>query len=208
MSDSLNQPVRKSLGEPVAAIRDAARYLDAAVSAHLAGQRTVAKQLFALADMPEIRAWTYSMWADSSVHLRVPTPESPVAKALRPQSRMPTEAIKRAIHGRDGYSCRFCGIPVIRAEVRKRISLAYPDVVRWSGVSDKEKHAAFQTMWAQYDHIVPHAHAGSNELENLVLACAPCNFGRAGYTLKDVAVSDPREQPIDRSHWDGLERFK
>ena len=47
-------------------------------------------------------------------------------------------------------------------------------------------------MWAQYDHLVPHARRGTNELGNLVITCAPCNFGRMEHCLEDVGLIDPR----------------
>ncbi len=198
---------RQSLSEPIAELKDAARYLDAAVSAHLQGKRAIAEELFRLADMPEIRKWTKSIWANSDVHVRFRSSEPTLAKELRTKERMPTLAEKSRVHQRDGYHCRFCGMPVIRSQTRKLIHEAYPHAVIW-GDKELQQHAAFQAMWAQYDHIVPHARGGTNDLENLVLTCAPCNFGRAGYTLQEVAVSDPRIRLPVQSQWDGLERFR
>jgi len=43
--------VRQCLREPIHEIFDAARYLDAAVSAHLAGHFKLAEELIRLADM-------------------------------------------------------------------------------------------------------------------------------------------------------------
>jgi hypothetical protein len=62
-------------------------------------------------------------------------------------------------------------------------------------------------MWAQYDHVVPHAHGGTSDLSNVVLTCAACNFGRGAYTLEDMALIDPRSHPPIETGWDGLERF-
>ena len=199
--------LRLCLSEPIDQLKDAARYLDAAVSAHLQHKPTLAEELFRLADMPEIRQWTKSIWANSEIHVRSRSTEPTLAKELRVKERMPSQAAKERVHQRDGYHCRFCGMPVVRRETRKRIREAYPAAVGWG---DKEmlQHAAFQAMWAQYDHVVPHARGGNNDLENLVLTCAPCNFGRAGYLLQEVAVSDPRTRQPMGSHWDGLERFR
>lgn len=202
------QGMRYCLSEPIADIWDAARHLDDAADAHLNGNSALAEELIRRADRPEIRRWLKSIWADSSVHLRVPLPrQQPMSKELRSKSRMPTTSDKVVIHQRDGYNCRFCGMPVIRREARTRIRALYPNALNW-GSKEVEQHAAFQAMWAQYDHVVPHAKGGTNDLENLVLTCAACNFGRAGYTLEEVAVSDPRLRPPVRSIWDGLERFK
>jgi hypothetical protein len=165
--------------------------------------------LIRVADMVEIRKWTKAIWADSSIHLVASAiQEQPsLSKQLRAKSRMPTGAEKERIHQRDGYNCRFCGMTIIRRETRTRMRAIYPNAVTW-GSKELEQHAAFQTMWAQYDHLVPHAKGGTNDLDNMVLTCAPCNFGRGSYSLAEVGVADPRTRPPLRSTWDGLERFR
>ena len=62
-------------------------------------------------------------------------------------------------------------------------------------------------MWAQYDHLLPHSKGGNNDVNNIVVTCAPCNFGRMSYTLEEVGLIDPRTREPIRSAWDGLERF-
>lgn len=197
--------LRSCLREPIPAIFDAARYLDAAVSAHLAGQKALAAELLALANAPLIWSWTDSIWGKNSIYVSVSklhtTPTIDKAK-----ERMPSAAQKAALHQRDGFHCRFCGIPVIRAEIRKAIQGLYPDVVPW-GRSNTSQHAAFQCMWAQYDHVVPHAHGGGNALDNLVITCAACNYGKMNYTLEQLGLKDPRMTPPVKSFWDGLERI-
>ena len=198
---------RHCLRDPIPEIADAARYLDAAVSAHLTRRPNLAEELIRLADMAAIRAWTESLWGSHSpyVHYQeVALPSLP--KQARAKLRMPTSDEKRELHLRDGYRCRFCGIVVVRKEVRERIRIVYPHALPW-GSKNVEQHAAFQAMWAQYDHLVPHARSGTNELENLVVTCAPCNFGRMNYTLEEVGLIDPRTREPVRSSWDGLERF-
>ena len=195
------------LSEPIPQVEVAARYLDSAVTAHLDGKFAFAEELIRLADIPEIRRWTKSIWANSSVHVRFPQTEPSLSRELRTKARMPTVAEKESMHRRDGYNCRFCGMPVIRRETRAKIRAAYPNALNW-GDKEVEQHAAFQAMWAQYDHLLPHARGGTNDLENLVLTCAPCNFGRAGYTLAEVGVADPTLRLPTASAWDGLKRFR
>lgn len=200
---------RLCLSEPTPQITEAARYLEEATVAHLNGDAPLAEALIRKADIPEIRRWLKPIWADSRVHLRVTAPQEQLSlsRELRSKARMPSASIKALIHQRDGYNCRFCGMPVVRRETRTRIRALYPAALSW-GSKEAEQHAAFQAMWAQYDHVMPHARGGTNELENLVLTCAACNFGRAGYTLEEVAVTDPRIRAPAPTSWDGLERFR
>lgn len=202
--------LRYCLCPPIPEIEAAARLLDDAVSAHLQGQRDVAEKLFRLADIKAIWEWTESIWGKNSPYTQyrpVPTAPSPLPKGQRVKSRMPTADEKRQIHARDGYHCRFCGIPVIRTETRKKIAAVYPEAVPW-GRTNTTQHAAFQAMWAQYDHILPHARGGTNDIDNVILTCAPCNFGRGDYMLEEVGLLDPRQREPRRSSWDGLERFR
>ena len=211
MITQLQQPrvARLCLREPIAEIAEAARHLDAAVTAHLQGDSRLAGDLIRLADMPVIREWVESLWGKSSPYVQYrPVPDAPLALSneLRGTERMPTAKEKKALHLRDGYHCRFCGIPVIRSEIRLRIRKAYPHALPW-GRYNKDQHAAFQAMWAQYDHVLPHARGGTNDPSNVVLTCAPCNFGRMNYTLEEVALVDPRTREPVQTSWDGLERF-
>lgn len=200
--------LRTCLSEPIPQIAEAAEYLKQATAAHLLRDFDRAEELIRQADMPEIYRWLKPIWANSSIHLRVPAQqEQSLNKEFRSKARMPNTSIKASIHQRDGYNCRFCGIPVVRRETRTRIKDRYPTALRW-GSKETEQHAAFQAMWAQYDHVVPHARGGTNELENMILTCAACNFGRAGYTLEEVALIDPRSRPPIKTVWNGLENFK
>lgn len=198
--------LRTCFREPIAEIFDAARYLDAAVTAHLSGDLELAKTLFASADIEAVWNWTDSVWGANSQYVTVRQSHARV-EALREKERMPSAKQKAQLHQRDGFHCRFCGLPVVRPEVRKKICSSYPDQVPW-GRTNKSQHAALQAMWAQYDHVVPHAHGGKNDLENLVVTCAACNFGKMSYTLEELSLSDPRLRPPVQSPWDGLERFK
>ena len=202
---------RACLSDPIPEIFDAARYLDAAVSAHLAGRRALAEELIRLADNPLIAQWTESLWGKGGPWTQPPLPVANPAPYLpkdqRPVPRMPTRQQKADLLARDGHHCRFCGIPVIRAEVRQRITKAYPRAARWKA-GNKNQHAGFQAMWVQYDHLLPNSRGGVTSLVNLVIACAPCNFGRTELTLEEVGLLDPPSREPIRSAWDGLERFR
>jgi len=194
---------------PIPAITVAANYLDEAVSAHTAKRPERAEELIKLANMPVIEEWGESLWGKASPYIqyrRVADAPPTFALAQRERLRMPTSAERHALHLRDGYHCRFCAIPLIRREVRDQFRKLYPLAVSW-GRTAKTQHAAFLTMWAQYDHILPHSRGGNNDLENLIVTCAPCNFGRMSYTLDEVGLADPRKREPVHSNWDGLERL-
>ena len=202
----MNVPLRPCLRDPIPEIADAAQHLDAAVSAHLSGNTRAAEKLFRLANIPRSANGRNRCGARDSPYVR---PRCIVGSETLGNSavpRMPNKAAKALLHARDGYHCRFCGIAVISSDVRKRIVRAYPDAVTW-GRRNCDQHAAFQAMWAQYDHVVPYQRGGSNDCENLVVTCAPCNFGRMDFLLVEVGLLDPRDREPVQSKWDGLARF-
>lgn len=197
--------MRTCFREPIPALFDAARFLDAAVSAHLIGRGSLARELFQTADIPSVRQWLESIWGARSRYVTVKSLPAP-AVTSKVEARMPTEMQIQALHARDGFHCRYCGIPVIRPEVRKAALRLYPDAISW-GRTNASQHAGFQTLWAQYDHVVPHSCGGTNELDNLVVSCAACNYGKMSYRLEELGLSDPRDRPPVVSGWDGLERL-
>ena len=185
--------LKACLSNPIFEIFEAARFLDAAVSAHLMGKLRMADELIRLADIPLIAEWTEALWGRGGPWTRPFQVENPapfVPKAHRLKERMPTKAEEQPLLVRDGFQCRFCGIPLVRAQTRSLIRKAYPEALRW-GASNKEQHAGFQAMWLQYDHIMPHARGGTNELHNMLATCAPCNNGRSNLTLEEAGPLIP-----------------
>jgi len=201
--------LRKCIREPIPEILYAANYLDEAVAAHLIGDINKAELLLKKSDMPIIREWTESIWGAGSPHIEVQiVPNAPqiLAKGDRVKVRMPSKIGMRTLHDRDGFHCRFCEIPVIRKEVRQTLKALYPQVVSW-GRRNIEQHAALQAMWLQYDHVIPHSRGGNNNLNNVVITCAPCNFGRMDNLMEEIGLMDPRTRKPVLSNGDGLERL-
>ena len=198
--------------KPVQEIFEAARLLDAAVAAHAMKRRDLAEELIHLADMPSIAEWANSIWGPGGPWSRPNKVEGQppfLPKAERTKIRMPIAAEKAALIARDGFCCRFCRIPLVRKETRDAIRSVYPFALRWGDQNkNSEQHTAFQAMWLQYDHIVPHSRGGTNELGNMLITCAPCNYGRWHHTLDEVGLADPREYQTQPTTWDGLERFR
>lgn len=210
-----NGSLRSCFRKPIPEIFEAAAYLATSVKAHRAGNFALAEKLISDADIPAISAWTDSIWGKvtQEVHGFVAVPASPplLPRHMRLKPRMPTAATKRALIARDRFHCRFCGIPVMRSETRGRIRLAYPQAVRW-GRRNAEQHAALQCLWLQYDHLLPNQRGGSSDIENMVVTCGPCNFGRMEHTVEEARLMNPLERLPEPSwvgyySWCGLEDF-
>ncbi len=205
----MNQVLRKCFREPIDEIFIASNYLDEAVNYHLIGNYQKTEQLILKADIPIIREWTESLWGKNSPYVNFRKIENapPIFEKInRIENRMPNQDLKNKLIQRDGYNCVFCGIPLIRSEVRNYIKKLYPNSLKWER-ENINQHAAFQAMWLQYDHLLPHSRGGNNDLENLVITCAPCNFARMQYTISEVGIENPFLNKRTISNWDGLERI-
>lgn len=202
--------LRHCLREPIPEIEIAAHRLRDAVSAHLKGERDVAEELFRQADDKVIWDWLDSVWGKETIHnrrRRILNDPPTVPKDQRIPPRDATDATKRLVHERDGHYCRFCKMPVIRGKVRSLVHKEYPKAVPW-GATNATQHAAFQCMWAQYDHILPYARGGLSDLANVYLTCAACNYGRGNYLLEEVDLVHPSLHPPRQGSWNGLENFR
>jgi hypothetical protein len=201
---------------PIPEIFEAARFLESAAAAHLAGDADAASRALRAADMPVIGEWLDSIWLGrNEPYRRVQTVEGlpPVLpKSERFQPRDAPPEMKRALVARDGHHCRLCGIPLVRPEVRKFLTKHYPEAARWTGTKRTEQHRGLQVVWMQYDHVWVHSRGGETTMENLVVTCAACNFGRDRFMMTEVGVRDPRVHPryptwAGAPTWDGLERL-
>ncbi|MGC1261570.1 MAG: HNH endonuclease [Jannaschia helgolandensis] len=200
---------RRCLREPIPELFQAAFLLEEAVNAHLAGDRAHAQERLIATNTAEIRAYVGSLW-----HSRKKYPQQvhyfrlrnvatlPERKPKSPD-RSPTAAQKREVVTRDGYVCRYCGIPTIPVEVRDALRMAYPDELPWPRI-DAIQHSAFQALWLQYDHVIPHSYGGDNDVQNIVVSCGGCNFGKNAFHLLELGLEDPRSRPPLRSSWNGL----
>jgi 5-methylcytosine-specific restriction endonuclease McrA len=214
MKDALLDPLRHSIKEPIPAIIRAWELLSRAADAHISGNHAAAEALFRDANLSEVWHWTNPAWGPSPhvirLNVRVWKPDGDtrtVPKTERDR-RHPNPATEAAVLARDGYRCRYCGIPVVDASIRKIAHRLYPNAVPWIENDEHNQHAAFQCFWLQYDHVVPHSHGGSSSEDNVVVTCALCNYGKDQYTLRQLGISDPRLRPPEPVSWDGLERLR
>lgn len=211
MSNTFLAP-RRCMMEPIDEVWAAARLLHDAADAHFTGDRSAAARLIREADNPVIWALATRIMSeiDQDIQRKREISDAPplIPESLRPQSK-PKEEIKNAVRTRDGHFCRFCGIPVVDPIAWSRIRKLYPEA-RW-GSRDRERHAAVFYMWLQYDHVLPNSRGGPTTLDNLIITCGPCNFGRNHFTLEQVGLINPRTLPAHSRRgmevWDGLDRF-
>jgi 5-methylcytosine-specific restriction endonuclease McrA len=215
VASSLSE-ARRCLREPVADLFVAASLLSAAADAELNGDSALCADLLSQSDLTALDDWIESLWGKvrPDIHRFREVPGSPLhlAKSDRDGDRSPSAALKRAVIDRDGHHCRFCGIPVIRREIRNRWKKRQPVALRW-GRRNIECHAAFKSLWLQYDHVLPWTRGGRTDLENLIITCSGCNFGRMEWTLDEAGLLDPRTRTHDATwpgnmDWDGLERLR
>lgn len=200
----------RSIKQPISEIFDACQALSAAVDAHLTGRADEAAEHFRTANCPKVWAWVNPACSRPDLNVRVKSPPvdtKTVPKALRDPDRLVQKAIRQEVLARDGYRCRYCGIPVVRKEVRALANELYPEAVPWVDRDPSKQHAGFQCLWLQYDHVVPHSHGGRSTADNVVISCALCNFGKDRYTLNQLGLEDPRLRPVEWIDWDGLERL-
>ncbi len=206
---------RRCMREPIPDLWDVASLLETATAEHLAGRTDRAELLLRATNRPAVREWTESLWGSVKANPDQPRyrryralenapPHLP--KAERIPARHPNMAEKIAVISRYGKHCVFCGVPLIRAEVRSAFNKLYPEAVGW-GSTNPSQHAAFQALWLQFDHVLPHSRGGDNSISNVVVTCAGCNYGRMDNTLEELGLFDPRSRSATPSTWDGLEQI-
>lgn len=200
--------MRRSLLEPIPELGIAAKLLDVAVDASLNNLPGLAASSIKSADMLAIREYTIKIVGPLTreVHRQVKRPK-PIPKEQRDPRRMPAASVQEEIFQRDGWHCRFCGVPVISRKARKVLVNLFPVEAHW-GKREYERHAALYSMAVSLDHVHPHSRGGKNEIENFVTACYCCQFGRGEWTLEEAELTDPRGFPPVANSWDGLARIE
>jgi len=96
-------------------------------------------------------------------------------KAVPPGKDLPMyHPNRRAVWLRDQGRCRYCGVGLFNPPYESgwrefpRLSKGPGDPTAWQ----------YQDQFAEIDHIIPLDQGGSNEMDNLALACRPCNRGK------------------------------
>lgn len=203
--------MRRCIKEPIPEIFAAWDAMKGAADAHVHGDFAQADDLFRQADSPKVWDWLNSSWVGvikNVVEMKPLGDTSVIPKSERDPDRNIAPDIRAAVLERDGYRCRYCGIPVVHADIRKIAAKLYPVAVGWDSRDPSKQHAGFQSLWLQFDHVEPHSHGGRSSVENVVISCALCNFGKDRFTLRQLHVEDPRLREPERMDYDGLERLR
>lgn len=128
-------------------------------------------------------------------------------KKSNPSPRNATPVLTEVVFKRDFYRCRYCNLRIITAEVFSEYSrIIGIDNFAFKG-KNAERNGLTLGLRGVADHVEPYSSGAETEIENLVTSCYSCNFGKAGYTLNQLRIEDPRcRQPKDDG-WKGLTNF-
>ncbi len=109
--------------------------------------------------------------------------------------------LARSVLERDHYRCRYCGIQVIYTSEARKIWRRF-GLENFQMSQDNDiAHGTLRAFYNSFDHVVPRSRGGQNTADNIVTACYACNFGKDNYTLYQLGLDDPRQNPpVDSSH--------
>lgn len=199
--------LRRSFLPPIPEYTLAANLLSDAADALLAHNYGRCAMLLKESDLQPLRDFAYLLAGpiNPEIHRQTKNPAYPRLPKNH-GARMPSAALTKHIFGRDGWHCRFCESRVISKQARQVFCRIFPVEARW-GRTNPERHFGLSALTASLDHLLPFRRGGTNDHENLVTACGPCQFGRNQWTLEEVEIEDPRNYTPIVDHWDGLSRL-
>ena len=126
-----------------------------------------------------------------------------VTKVANPSPRL-LPNVEKQVFLRDSYRCRYCGQRIIAKEVFAEYSRIMGKENFSVERENSRRNGLTLGLRGVADHVDPYAFGGLTELENLVTSCYSCNFGKAGYTLEQLGIEDPRSRPPIKEDWLGL----
>ncbi len=200
--------MRQYIKAPTAEVMESINSLISAVDAHIATDYALAASLFDKANCPITWKWLNDAWANSRRNI-INSSSAYEGKVIPKTERdkPPSASIKKEVLARDGYRCRYCGLPVVLADIRKIAHQLYPAQVPW-GRKNTEQHSGFQVTWLQFEHVIPRSQGGHSSLDNLVVSCALCNFAKGQYLLEQLDLEHPLLREPVNTQFDGLERLR
>ena len=130
--------------------------------------------------------------------------EESIPKEYRDLLRSP-DKYKIQVFERDGYRCRYCGSRLISQNFLKTFIKNLNSPIFKRGKTNLTTHGIIHATWPVADHVILWVIGGKTNLLNLVASCAPCNYGKAGYTIEQIGIDNPFKHPPKIDGWDGLE---
>jgi 5-methylcytosine-specific restriction endonuclease McrA len=177
-----------------------------AVDAFKAGNKNLCLEIIGQIRTAEITEWYIEHGQMSGRHrklqLNIPPPET-IDIDLRDPVRSPAK-LQKQVFERDSYHCRYCGGKLISQEFLKTFIKSLKSPLFSRGESNLNTHGIIHLTWPVADHVIPWNKGGRTSLDNLVSSCAPCNYGKDGYTIEQLGLIDPFTRPAKISDWDGL----
>lgn len=129
-----------------------------------------------------------------------------LAKSENKTPRLIPSAEKK-VFIRDSYHCRYCGLRIISKEIFSEYSRIVGADIFSVERKNMRRNGLTLGLRGVADHVEPYASGGLTEIENLVTSCYSCNFGKAGYTVEQLGIEDPRSRPPVTDGWLGLTEY-
>ena len=132
--------------------------------------------------------------------------ENKLAKKENESPRL-NPSLEKEVFKRDCYRCRYCGQRVVAKEIFSEVSRILGSEKFSVERENSKRNGLTLGLRGVADHVDPYASGGETEAENLVTSCYSCNFGKAGYSLDQMGLEDPRERKSIDDEWRGLTEF-
>ncbi len=177
-----------------------------AIEAFTSGNKPQCLEIISQINTNEITNWYVEHGQMSGRHRKIQLNISPPATidlSLRDPVRSPAK-LQKEVFERDSYHCRYCGGKLISQEFLRAFIKSLNSPLFARGETNLSTHGIIHITWPVADHVLPWNKGGRTNLENLVSACAPCNYGKDGYTIEQLGLNDPFNRPAKNSEWDGL----
>ncbi len=117
------------------------------------------------------------------------------------------EKYAEEVFKRDSYTCQYCGGKVISKKIFKKYEdLVGSDHFKSTG-TNRQRHGIVLASRANADHIIPWNLGGKTDPDNLITSCWSCNYGKAGYTLEQLQLDNPKDNDYLNKDWFGLQNY-
>jgi 5-methylcytosine-specific restriction endonuclease McrA len=115
--------------------------------------------------------------------------------------------MEKEVFERDSYRCRYCDIRIVSKDVFREYSHLVGAEIFSIERANEKRNGLTLGLRGVADHVEAYASGGETQIENLVTSCYSCNFGKSGYTLKQIGIEDPRLRQPKNDCWMGLTEY-